>query len=142
MRFYLLRSVRIGRFEEEVTLLPRASALGCALLVAFAGALSLGAPAQAESEGAILYADSPTAVPGRYIVVLNDAGVSEASAVSARAQDLAGRFGGQTRHVYTAGMRGFSVAMAAKQAQRMAADPAVAYVQQVQQMSIMDTQNN
>ena len=84
-------------------MLPRASALGCALLVAFAGALSLGAPAQAEPEGAILYADSPTAVPGRYIVVLNDAGVSEAAQVSAKARDLAGRFGGQTRHVYTAG---------------------------------------
>ncbi|WP_203912182.1 S8 family serine peptidase [Rhizocola hellebori] len=123
-------------------MLPRASAIGCALLVAFAGALSLGAPAQAEPEGAILYADSPTAVAGRFIVVLNDTGVSEATAVAAKAQDLAGRFGGQTRHVYTAGVRGFSVAMSAKQAQRMAADPAVAYVEQVQQMSITDTQNN
>jgi hypothetical protein len=65
-----------------------------------------------------------------------------ATAVGTKARDLAGRFGGQARHVYTAGMRGFSVGMPAAQARRLAADPSVASVEAVQRIGVLDTQNN
>ncbi|GAA2381393.1 hypothetical protein Cme02nite_51920 [Catellatospora methionotrophica] len=122
----------------------RVSALGIAIIVAFAGALGSGGPANAAPAGpgaSILYADSPSAVADRYIVVFKDAAVP-ASTVGTKARDLAGRVGGQARHVYTSGLRGFSVGMTAAQARKLAADPAVASIEAVQRIGILDTQNN
>jgi hypothetical protein len=118
----------------------RVSALGFAIIVAFAGALGAGGAANAAPAGAnILYADSPNAVADRYIVVFKDCAVP-ASTVGAKARDLAGRFGGRARHVYTAGLRGFSVGMTAAQARKLAADPAVASVEAVQRIGVLATQ--
>ena len=96
----------------------RTSAVGIAIIVAMAAVLGFGRPANAAptgSEEPILYADSPNAVPGRYIVILKDAAVA-ATAVGSKARDLTGRFGGQARHVYTAGLRGFSATLSDQQA--------------------------
>jgi len=93
----------------------RVSAIVVAIVVACSAVLSSAGPASAAPTGPeapILYADSPNAVPGRYIVVFKDAAVA-ATAVGRKARDLTGRFGGQTRHLYTAGPRGFSVALPA-----------------------------
>jgi len=112
--------------------------LGLAALVAATAVLGFGGPAAADPSAPIRYADSPNAVPGRYIVVLTDA----ATDLGARTRDLTTRFGGQARHLYTAGFRGFSAAMSETQAKRLAADPAVASVEAVQRIGIADTQNN
>jgi subtilisin family serine protease len=109
--------------------------------MALAGAISVGGPAQAEPTGPIRYADSPNAVAGRYIVTLKPAALA-ATKVSALARELTGRFGGQTRHVYDSALAGFSANMSVAQAQRLAADTAVASVEQVQRIGVLDTQNN
>lgn len=121
----------------------RLVSIGSAALMAVAGALSYGTPAAAVPTGRILYADSPNAVAGRYIVVLKEsAQLRTSAAISTKAKALAARFSGQTRHIYADVLPGFSVTMSAGRAAQLAADPSVAYVEQVQQMSIMDTQNN
>ncbi|SNT53731.1 Serine protease, subtilisin family [Asanoa hainanensis] len=111
--------------------------LGVAGLVAAAAVLGFGGPANADPSSPLRYADSPNAVPGRYIVVLKDG-----ADVGGRARDLTARFGGQTRHLYTAGFRGFATAMSEQQAVKLAADPAVASVEAVQRIGVLDTQNN
>lgn len=122
----------------------RLVAIGGSLLLAFGGGLGLSAPAAAApAPSRILYAAGPNAVAGRYIVVLKDtASLSTATSVATKAQALAAKFSGRTRHIYTDVLHGFSVAMTAAKAEQLAADPSVAYVEQVQRMSIADTQNN
>ncbi|MCG5441435.1 S8 family serine peptidase [Micromonospora sp. NIE79] len=122
-------------------MLQRLPAAGFALVLALAGAIGVGGPAQAEPTGTITYADGPNAVADRYIVTLRSTALA-ATAVDSKARELTGRFGGQTRHVYASALPGFSVSMSAKQAQRLAADPSVASVEQVQRIGVLDTQTN
>ncbi|QDQ15251.1 S8 family peptidase [Streptomyces spectabilis] len=69
-----------------------------------------------------------TAVPDGWIVVLKDTGER---AVPGVARDLVGRSGGaRLGHVYRAALRGFSATMSRARAERVAADPRVAYVRQ------------
>ncbi|MET7418607.1 S8 family serine peptidase [Dactylosporangium sp. NPDC005555] len=120
-------------------MLHRITAAGTALAAGLVGAFAAAGPAQAApAVGAILYADSPDAVSGRYIVTLKDGSTS----IATQASRLTGRFGGQTRHVYDPVQRGFSAAMSSQQAARLAADPAVASVEAVQRITVLDTQNN
>lgn len=120
-------------------MLHRITAGGTALVAGLVGALAAAGPAQAvPAAGAILYADRPGAVPGRYIVTLKDGSTS----IATQARQLTGRFGGQARHVYDPVQRGFSASMSVQQAQRLAADPAVASVEAVQRITVADTQNN
>ncbi|MBV1855667.1 S8 family peptidase [Catellatospora tritici] len=124
-------------------MLQRIYGFGAAFIVVFAAAIGVQGPAQAAPEGAIRYADSPSAVPGRYIVVLKDSAVAAtATAIGTKARDLAGRFGGQTRHVYSSALHGFSASLSEQQARRLAADPAVASVEAVQRVQVADTQSN
>ncbi|RSN45138.1 hypothetical protein DMC64_20055 [Amycolatopsis sp. WAC 04197] len=115
-----------------------ARAIGCA--VAVMGSLcALSVPASSSPSPAIVNADSPDAVPGRYIVVLKG---SAAASSSASATAMTQRYGGQVRHVYDAVVGGYSAAMSAQQAARLAADPTVQSVRQVQEMVALDTQPN
>jgi subtilisin family serine protease len=109
----------------------------------------ISGPASAAPATEILLADTPTAVADSYIVVLKDAAVgagpgtlSAAAAVPARAESLAGTYGGVVRQTYAAALNGFQVTMSAQAAKKLAADPAVAYVEQDQHVSIAATQNN
>ncbi|MEU4770391.1 PKD domain-containing protein [Actinosynnema sp. NPDC023794] len=93
----------------------------------------VGAGAAQATEGQILSGGARGAVDGSYIVVLDGVPSTAASAqaaVSAQATDLAGEYGGEVSHVYSAALRGFSVRMSERQAKRLAADPAVRYVEQ------------
>ena len=122
----------------------RASVLGFAIVVAMAAASGFGRPATAAPTGddaPILYADSPNAVPGRYIVIFKDS-ASSPKAVASLARDLTSRFGGQSRHLFTAGLRGFSATISDQQVRRLAADPAVASIEAVQYIGVAGTQNN
>lgn len=101
--------------------------------------LTVGATAAAAAPtGEILGAGSADAIPGRYIVVLADGRRS----VPALARELAGRFRGEVADVYQSALRGFSVRMADADARRLAADPAVAYVEADQRVALADTQLN
>ncbi|GAA3747458.1 S8 family serine peptidase [Micromonospora maritima] len=84
-------------------------------------------------------ADLPGAVAGRYIVVLKDGKATPAKVKSA-ASALAGEHGGSVRRVFGKALHGYSASMDRRQAERLAADPDVAYVQQVQRYTATDTQ--
>jgi subtilisin family serine protease len=132
----------------------RRLALGV-LIAVVTGAVATAGPATAGPEnatpatGQIRYADSPTAIPGSYIVALSDravggaAGSARATAtVPAIASALTSRYGGTVTHVYGATLNGFAARMDAEAAQRLATHPEVAYVEQDQRVSTAGTQLN
>jgi subtilisin family serine protease len=82
-------------------------------------------------------ADPAKAVSGSYIVVLKDSGASVAAA------DVAAKHGVSPRFTYTSAIKGFAVQTSLEQARRIAADPAVAYVEEDQKVSVqVFVQNN
>nr|WP_231954744.1 S8 family serine peptidase [Actinoplanes derwentensis] len=85
-----------------------------------------GTPAvAAEPTGTILAAGSPDAIEGSYIVVLKDGTTTTATT-------LAGRYDGTVEEVYAKAIKGFETRIDADDAAKLAADPAVAYVEQNQ----------
>ncbi|MFG1880931.1 S8 family serine peptidase [Micromonospora sp. NPDC049102] len=119
--------------------LPRRSAL---VGVATATVLAVGAPAlAAEPVGVVREAGGATAVPDSYIVVLKDTAVAP-NRVGDTAQRLTSRHGGKIARTYGTALRGFEVTVSAAAAARIAADPAVAYVEQNHTVSISGTQAN
>ncbi|WDZ86079.1 S8 family peptidase [Micromonospora cathayae] len=118
--------------------LPRRSILvGAAALSMVATATPAMA---AEQVGSILKAGGATAVADSYIVVFKDSTVGRTK-VSDNAQRLIGKHGGAVARTYSAALRGFEVRVDAKAAARIAADPAVAYVEQNHTVSIAGTQS-
>ncbi|GAA2579286.1 serine protease [Dactylosporangium fulvum] len=113
-----------------VTGLVFTTAAAAAATFSFAAAGS-AAPA----EGVVQGAGAAGALQDRYIVVLKDG-----SSVSSDA--LAGKVGGKVRARYDSAVRGFSGQMSAAAARRLAADPAVAYVEQDRVVSVEATQAN
>ncbi|MEU4333111.1 S8 family serine peptidase [Micromonospora lupini] len=119
--------------------LPRRSVL---VGVAAATVFAVGTPAlAAEPVGVVREAGGATAVPDSYIVVLKDTAVAS-SRVGDTAQRLTGRHGGRVARTYGTALRGFEVTVSASAAARIAADPAVAYVEQNHTVSISGTQAN
>ncbi|KIR66557.1 S8 family peptidase [Micromonospora haikouensis] len=107
-----------------------AATLGVALALALGAGPAAASPAAAAT-GPIRHAGGATAVPDSYLVLLDDrATAGSAAAVAATADRLAGRFGGVRGHVYHAAVRGFEIRLPERAARRLAADPAVAYVEQ------------
>ncbi len=101
-----------------------------------ASLLAFGSPvAPAAPEGTILPAANPVA--GSYVVVLHEGATP--AAVSAR-------HGGTLGRVFTSALNGFEVNLDEKAARRLAADPAVAYVQQngiiTADLGVLGTQPN
>jgi subtilisin family serine protease len=128
-----------------MTKLPTASRrlLGALGGVALTTALAVGmagTPASA-AEGTVRGAGSPNAIAGSYLVVLKDAGLS-AQGVTTSAAGLANRYGGAVAATFTSALRGFSATMSERAARRLAADPAVAWVEQDMVMHLTDTQTN
>ncbi|WP_440901253.1 S8 family peptidase [Actinosynnema sp.] len=95
-------------------------------------------PAQAAPTGAVLAEGSALAVPGSYVVQLKDPELS-AQDVTASARALAARYGGRADRVYSAAPRGFSAHLTPAAARRLAADPAVALVEQDQRFTAAAT---
>jgi len=119
--------------------LPRRSVL---IGVATATVLAVGTPAlAAEPVGVVRAAGGATAVPDSYIVVLKDSAVAR-DRVGDTAKRLSGRHGGTVARTYGAALRGFEAKVSAAAAARIAADPAVAYVEQNHTVSISGTQAN
>jgi subtilisin family serine protease len=102
------------------------------------GAVAVGSPAAAApAEGSIRDAGTAEVVADSYVVVLKSDGAS----VNSRTQSLAGKYGASVRHTYTSALRG-SATMSEARAKRLAADPAVDYVQRDGIHSISGTQTN
>ncbi|HWS33594.1 MAG TPA: S8 family peptidase [Actinoplanes sp.] len=85
-----------------------------------------GTPAvAAEPTGAIREAGSPDAIEGSYIVVLKDGATTTPAT-------LAGKYDGTVEEVYSKVVKGFEASISEDDASKLAADPAVAYVEQNQ----------
>jgi subtilisin family serine protease len=70
-------------------------------------------------------------IPGRYIVVLKDQAPGlAAAAVKGMAESLAQGYGVSDVQVFESSLRGFACGVSASQAEKLAADPRVAFVQQ------------
>ncbi|WP_408631840.1 S8 family peptidase [Micromonospora palythoicola] len=119
-------------------------------VVATAAAVSAAGTtaAVAAPTGEIRGAGASNAVSGSYLVVLRTDAVGAAgsstarSAVPDRASALVKRYGGSVSDTYSAALTGFAAKMTAAQAARLAANPAVAYVEQDQVVTIQATQTN
>jgi subtilisin family serine protease len=103
-----------------------------------AGAMAAGSPASAApAEGEILGAGTADAIAGSYVVALKGGAMTASSA-----QSLAGKYGGSVKYAYTNTLRGFAANMSEAQAKRLAADPAVDYVEADQTYRVSGTQAN
>jgi subtilisin family serine protease len=127
--------------------LPRLGAVAVLAVVSLAltGGTAVGAgsmPTQSPvSAPRILGADSGVAVPGHYVVKLkDDASVTERG-IPATARQMAGRYGAKVGDVWQQALHGFSTTMSADQAQKLAADPDVAWVQQQQPYHVEGSQS-
>ncbi|WP_416904141.1 S8 family serine peptidase [Micromonospora echinospora] len=124
------------------------SAVAGVLAVSTLVAATAGGPAAAApAVGEILNAGGATAVAGSYLVVLDDDAVggpagTRHAAVSRRADTLADRYGGAVGHRYGHALNGFEVRLPEAAARRLAADPAVAFVEQNHTMRATATQPN
>lgn len=118
------------------TLKRRLPAFGVAAAVAVLTALG-GTTVASAAEGSIVNAGSDKAIKDSYIVVLKDG-----SSVEATAKSVTQRHGGTVEKTFASSVRGFSGALTEKQAKRVAADPAVAYVEQNQTVSVSADQLN
>ncbi|GLZ42314.1 S8 family serine peptidase [Actinokineospora sp. NBRC 105648] len=98
------------------------------VLIAAALAVGVAVPADA-AEGAVFGADRVDAIAGSYIVLVRDE-VAARSAVAATADRLTGTYGGTVTVAWRHAVHGFAARMTATQARRLAADPAVASVEQ------------
>ncbi|AXB47599.1 S8 family peptidase [Amycolatopsis albispora] len=106
-----------------------------ALVAGAAAVLVAGLPgttAQAAQEGSVRGAGQPGSIADSYIVVLKDG----------TAGSLAHRYGAEVKQTYQHVLNGFAARMDERQARRLAADPAVAYVQQDGVATAIGTQDN
>ncbi|GAB3446651.1 S8 family peptidase [Actinophytocola sediminis] len=116
--------------------------VGASLAAATAALLSvsLGTTAQA-AEGQVLYAGSADSIKDSYIVVFKDTAMS-AQSVEDQVAATATKYASEVDYTYTAALRGFAGTMSAQDARRLAADPAVDYVQQNRTVRITADQPN
>ncbi|WP_428964320.1 S8 family peptidase [Micromonospora fluostatini] len=130
-----------------MTLPRRLAALGVLTATAMATTM-IGSPVSAApATGEIRLAGGATAVTGSYIVVLKDSAVggkagTAQAAVTSSAGSLAKRYGGAVAQVYGSALNGFEAKLSESAAKRLAADPAVAFVEQNHTVSIQATQVN
>ncbi|MGC4850777.1 S8 family serine peptidase [Micromonospora sp. DT15] len=94
-----------------------------------------------KADGRLAKAKAAEVVPNRYIVVLKDKKTTPAK-IKAAASALAKENGGSVRRLYSSAVNGYSAAMTAKQAGRLAADPDVASVEPVVRVHASGTQSS
>ncbi|MEU7577456.1 S8 family peptidase [Streptomyces sp. NPDC041068] len=116
-----------------------------AAAISTATAAVLGAvtalPAQAApAEGTVIAANSADAIKGSYIVTLKKS--SGLKAATAQGKDLISEYGGSVQKTFKSALNGYSAKLSATEAKRLAADPAVASVEQNQRLHATATQSN
>ncbi|HVK23089.1 MAG TPA: putative Ig domain-containing protein [Actinokineospora sp.] len=118
----------------------RASRALLGLIAATAMAVGFSSPAVA-AEGTVLGADRADAVKDSYIVVVKDSAAPR-SASARTASTLTAKYGGTVTVAWQHAVNGFAARMTPGQARRLAADPAVALVEQDAQVKIAEDQVN
>ncbi|MFF5251187.1 S8 family peptidase [Streptomyces leeuwenhoekii] len=115
----------------------RFAAIAGVATAALAGGITALPAHAAPAEGTVLAAGSPTAVPDSYIVTLKkDAGLKASSAAG---KDLVKDYGGTVKKTFGSALNGYTATLSAAEARRLAADPAVASVEQDQRVRLADT---
>ncbi|MFD7812698.1 S8 family peptidase [Streptomyces sp. NPDC059785] len=115
----------------------RLAAVTAAATAALVGGITALPAHAAPAEGTVLAAGSPTAIAGSYIVTLEkNAGFRAASAAG---KDLVEEYGGTVEKTFGAALNGYTAELSAAEARRLAADPAVAFVEQNQTVHLTDT---
>ncbi|MFD4526385.1 S8 family peptidase [Streptomyces sp. NPDC058470] len=98
-------------------------------------------PAQAApATGTVLAAGSPTAIKDSYIITLEKTAGFKAS--SSEGKGLISEYGGTVKRTFGAALNGYSATLSAQEAARLAADPAVATVEQNQTVHVDATQSS
>ncbi|MEU5956514.1 S8 family peptidase [Streptomyces sp. NPDC047525] len=117
-----------------------AAAISTATAATLFGAVT-ALPAQAApAEGTVIGAGSADAVKGSYIVTLKKN--SDFSAASTQGKGLISEYGGSVKKTFKSALDGYTVELSAAEARRLAADPAVATVEQNQRVKADATQTN
>ncbi|WP_328522828.1 S8 family serine peptidase [Kribbella sp. NBC_00359] len=88
----------------------------------------------------VLGKNSAAAAPGKYFVKLKDNSSVRRHGVAARSRSLASGHSGKLDRILEGAVQGFSATMRAEQAQELAAEPDVEYVQQEQAYQAQTTQ--
>ena len=102
---------------------------GAVVLVTLVAQVAGQSPVSAAPSGDIRPA-GPNAIPGSYIVVLKDSAALHGTGVDAAVTGLTRSYGGTVGHRFRHALAGFEVALSEAAARRLAADPAVSYVEQ------------
>ncbi|MFC9220696.1 S8 family peptidase [Streptomyces hygroscopicus] len=117
-----------------------AAAIAAAAAAACVGAGTALPAHAAPAEGTVLHAGAADAIPGSYIVTLKK--TAGLKAASAQGKDLVTGYGGEVRRTYTSALNGYAAELSATEARRLAADPAVASVEQDREVHAEATQTN
>ncbi|WP_406328816.1 S8 family peptidase [Streptomyces sp. NBC_00203] len=119
--------------SKKIRIAAITSVATAALLGGFTALPAQAAPA----EGKVLAANSPTAIKGSYIVTLKKgAGFKAASSAG---KGLINEYGGTVKKTFGTALNGYTANLSATEAKRLAADPAVASVEQNQTVHLTDT---
>ncbi|MFF1711657.1 S8 family peptidase [Streptomyces sp. NPDC058268] len=117
-----------------------AAAISTATAATLFGAVT-ALPAQAApAEGTVIGAGSADAVKGSYIVTLKKN--SGFSAASAQGKGLISEYGGSVKKTFRSALDGYTVDLSTAEARQLAADPAVASVEQNRTVRADATQSN
>ncbi|MGH8876521.1 MAG: S8 family peptidase [Stackebrandtia sp.] len=93
------------------------------------------------AEATILNSNAPGVIADRYIAVFDDDAVrASESSVRSKADAMAEAYGGSVDRTYHAAIRGFATTMDEGDAERLAADPSVDYVETVRTVKAADEQ--
>ncbi|MEV6173618.1 S8 family peptidase [Streptomyces sp. NPDC051954] len=124
-----MAQLRSKRFRfAAITSLATAALMG--------GLTALPAEA-APAEGKVLAAGSPTAIKDSYIVTLKkNVGLK---AASSEGKSLVKEYGGTVKKTFGKVLNGYTATLSSTEAKRLAADPAVASVEQNQRVQLTDT---
>ncbi|MPZ60793.1 MAG: S8 family serine peptidase [Propionibacteriales bacterium] len=133
-----MANARAGRLR---VLTAAAAALCTAAGLGGAVAGSAAAAPGARETGEVHGADSPDAIPGSYLVLLEDEQMSAREART-NADDLAESYDAEVERTYNTAIQGFAARMSEQDASEMAADPSVRYVEANQEVRLSATQTN
>ncbi|BBC37717.1 Aqualysin-1 [Streptomyces graminofaciens] len=118
----------------------RVAAVTTMATAALLGGLTATPAQAAPAEGKVLAAGSPTAIKGSYIVTLKKAAGFKAA--SSEGKDLINEYGGTVKKTFKSALNGYAANLSAAEAKRLAADPAVASVEQNQVFKADATQTS
>jgi subtilisin family serine protease len=125
------------RFAARVAAGVAAGAVAALTVGVFGAGVASAAPAQGDIRGA----GAAGAIKDSYIVVFKDSS-AEARRVPTAATEMAARYGGSVHRFFGTAVPGFTVRASEAKARQLAANPAVAYVEQDRQVHIAGTQTS